>query len=990
MSLLFDVGLANSTIVVLLAIVAAGAAVWRRHPALVHGLWVLVFVKLITPPMVEVPVPYLSDQLARRTVNTAFEQPWEPETGGPIGSRTGLSCAVWSGPDGPIERVGGSGTPLATDSSAGSQTTVGVSPPVGLAGRALDFPAILLIIWAAGSLTWFAVSAVLTWRMCRLLAFSRPAGRELQEEVQRLARLLKLPRCPDVHLVSGRISPLVWPIGRRAKVLLPEGLFSQFKPEERCTVLTHELAHLKRRDHWIRLLEHVGTGLYWWHPVVWWARAQLRRVEEECCDAWVVRTWPELARYYAAALLKTIDFVSRPPERRMVFPPITSPTVTVRLLKSRLTKIYLPSTPAGFGCKGWATLAATAALLLPIVPGAATSAISTRSDTLPSIAKRPAADRAREALGPARWSGIRAFDAFDGRLALDWRPVRHDPTHASLAKRPGMLTLTTQAGDVYGDTHPLGKNLFVIDNPLPEGSDFVATTCLDSFEPTVCWQQAGLLVYDDDQSFLKWSYEFGSLGERILVVTREENGRPLAWRVPCPPDSDRIWLRLTKRGRLYEIATATDGETFTMHGEFLWSDGLPKQIGLIAVNGPTSDETDAHFDFFEVRSLTPEERAEPRLEERRALQGTWGLVSRGPSGKPPKDGLLSRLTFVGGIVTVGEAGEKQRGSRYEYSIDLAERPKQILLWNNRDRTTVVRRLLYSLSGDTLKVRFNPDPEGPQPGDLNAEEHDPFALVTLKRAKAEWSTAADDLARNMKALPWTPRKQFQDLDENQDGLLAVEEFTAELTVLEEIRQATSIFSLSDRDGDGRLSLREFSFKPREAVYRSMDDDGDGALSIKEYCRGEMTSASVTRIRTIFGLIDRDGNNELSFAEFRNRPEEAWFAKLDLNEDACLTYDEYAAGSVWLVRDGRCPFVFAALDRNRDGSLTFDEYSNRPTEVNFHIKDSDADGRLAFGEFGVWLYTPEEIADGKRRFAEKDGDGDGFVSLEEYTLSDGRGT
>ena len=67
-------------------------------------------------------------------------------------------------------------------------------------------------------------------------------------------------------------------------------------------LLLHELAHLKRRDHWVRWLELVVAGLYWWHPVVWWARRALREAEEQCCDAWVVWAMPDRSRTYASCL----------------------------------------------------------------------------------------------------------------------------------------------------------------------------------------------------------------------------------------------------------------------------------------------------------------------------------------------------------------------------------------------------------------------------------------------------------------------------------------------------------------------------------------------------------------------------------------------------------------------------------------------------------------------------------------------------------------
>jgi len=75
-------------------------------------------------------------------------------------------------------------------------------------------------------------------------------------------------------------------------------------------IIAHELAHFRRGDHWTRWLEFLVVGLYWWHPVAWFARRQLQQAEEFCCDAWVLRLFPDQARGYAQALLATVDFLS--------------------------------------------------------------------------------------------------------------------------------------------------------------------------------------------------------------------------------------------------------------------------------------------------------------------------------------------------------------------------------------------------------------------------------------------------------------------------------------------------------------------------------------------------------------------------------------------------------------------------------------------------------------------------------------------------------
>jgi beta-lactamase regulating signal transducer with metallopeptidase domain len=65
-------------------------------------------------------------------------------------------------------------------------------------------------------------------------------------------------------------------------LLLPRDLLDELTPDERDALLAHELAHVRRRDHWVRLLELAATALFWWYPVAWWARAALRRAEERC------------------------------------------------------------------------------------------------------------------------------------------------------------------------------------------------------------------------------------------------------------------------------------------------------------------------------------------------------------------------------------------------------------------------------------------------------------------------------------------------------------------------------------------------------------------------------------------------------------------------------------------------------------------------------------------------------------------------------------
>ncbi len=215
-----------------------------------------------------------------------------------------------------------------------------------------------------------------------------------------------------------------------------------------------------------------------------------------------------------------------------------------------------------------------------------------------------------------------AFDGFEGKLGLNWKPVRPDPTHFSLTKKPGTLTITTQRGSIHGeetkDDYGGGiqaKNLYLIDNPLAAGGDFVVTTSVSGFTPETNFQQAGLIVYNDDDNYLKFGYEFNwqkGGGQAFCILTEIDAKSDFHYADTEHSGMKRYWVRIIKRGNRYEYATSADGKTFQSYGEVEWGDGSPKRIGILAKNGGNKDasELDANFEFFELRSPPPPRSAD--------------------------------------------------------------------------------------------------------------------------------------------------------------------------------------------------------------------------------------------------------------------------------------------------------------------------------------------------------------------------------------------
>jgi hypothetical protein len=206
----------------------------------------------------------------------------------------------------------------------------------------------------------------------------------LEALVRKLAEKIGLRRSPRVVLVSAPISPLLWALGPQACLWLPSVLWEQLTADQQRALLVHELAHLRRRDHWVRRLELLVLGLFWWHPVAWWARRELREAEEQCCDAWVVWALPNCATAYATALVHTVTFLS---QARFPLPATASGVGHAHSLKRRLSMILRGTPPRALSGAGlWAVLG-LGIILLPLAP--------TRADQ-PTVEAKPKPSTAKE------------------------------------------------------------------------------------------------------------------------------------------------------------------------------------------------------------------------------------------------------------------------------------------------------------------------------------------------------------------------------------------------------------------------------------------------------------------------------------------------------------------------------------------------------------------------------------------------------------------
>ena len=111
--------------------------------------------------------------------------------------------------------------------------------------------------------------------------------------ISRPVRLMK-SACVEVPTVIGWLSPVV---------LIPVGAFMGLSPDQLRDILVHELAHIKRHDYLVNLIQVVAETLLFFHPAVSWVSRIIREERENCCDdAVVVMNEDRLA--YAKALVR--------------------------------------------------------------------------------------------------------------------------------------------------------------------------------------------------------------------------------------------------------------------------------------------------------------------------------------------------------------------------------------------------------------------------------------------------------------------------------------------------------------------------------------------------------------------------------------------------------------------------------------------------------------------------------------------------------------
>jgi TonB family protein len=158
----------------------------------------------------------------------------------------------------------------------------------------------VLLAWFAGLVVFVARLHVglMVARRLRSMATSAVTA-ELQQAFDEIKRRLGVERA--VRLMHSALVQVPTVIGwLRPVVLIPASCLSGLSPMQIEAILAHELAHIRRHDYLVSVLQSVIETLLFYHPAVWWVSRQVRRERECCCDEMAVAVGGDRLAYARA------------------------------------------------------------------------------------------------------------------------------------------------------------------------------------------------------------------------------------------------------------------------------------------------------------------------------------------------------------------------------------------------------------------------------------------------------------------------------------------------------------------------------------------------------------------------------------------------------------------------------------------------------------------------------------------------------------------
>ena len=146
------------------------------------------------------------------------------------------------------------------------------------------------------------------WRQLQKLrkTMVKPVGEKLVNKMNKLADAVGVKRVVSLMESALVAGPVVvgW---LKPMILLPGSALTGLNPEQLEAILAHELAHIRRCDYLVNIIQTAVEIVGFYNPAIWWVSAKIRAERENCCDDIAVALTGDKVNYVRA--LTTLEEV---------------------------------------------------------------------------------------------------------------------------------------------------------------------------------------------------------------------------------------------------------------------------------------------------------------------------------------------------------------------------------------------------------------------------------------------------------------------------------------------------------------------------------------------------------------------------------------------------------------------------------------------------------------------------------------------------------
>ncbi|QDU11053.1 M56 family metallopeptidase [Gimesia aquarii] len=242
-----------------------------------YALLLVVLVKFVTPPFLDLPTGVISHYSPIRSTVVSSETIYLVDSATTNASATSQHS---NHTENKFPLVAVKPDITITEPGSNRSTMLEVSKPK------TEFPwsTLLMSIYLFGTAVFVAL-LIHRYRLVRQIMRESDIQSDgvLWSELKRISKQLKMKSLPELRISDKTDAPFAMGAFRPV-IVMPRLIAEELQPDQLTIVMAHELAHIHRRDLLIGWFETLVNILWWFHPAMWWLRKSLRETREDCCD----------------------------------------------------------------------------------------------------------------------------------------------------------------------------------------------------------------------------------------------------------------------------------------------------------------------------------------------------------------------------------------------------------------------------------------------------------------------------------------------------------------------------------------------------------------------------------------------------------------------------------------------------------------------------------------------------------------------------------